>query len=134
MAGRLRMLNRVVTGLYDDALRPFNLRLTQMSILVAIAVRGPVLAVDLSRGMCIEKSTLSRDLERLLERDLVRERRQDGRSKLLEITDKGRNLIRSAEAAWEEVQKQTREVLGTSLTKELIKAGHRLQDRQSEEI
>ena len=33
IAGRMRLLNRVVTNLYDDALRPFGVRLSQGSVL-----------------------------------------------------------------------------------------------------
>ncbi len=37
VAVRLRMLNRVITNIYDDALRPLDLKVSQMNILVAAA-------------------------------------------------------------------------------------------------
>ena len=37
VAVRLRMLNRVVTNIYDDALRSLDLKVSQMNILVAAA-------------------------------------------------------------------------------------------------
>src|SRR4051812_22520018 len=40
IAGRLRLLNRVVTNIYDDALRPLDLKVSQMNILVAAAKLG----------------------------------------------------------------------------------------------
>ena len=73
--------------------RPPQLRISQMSILVAIAVKGPVLAVDVCKRLCLDKSTLSRDLERLFERGLVRATPDDQRSKHLEVTASGRALI-----------------------------------------
>ena len=36
IAGRLRLLNRVVTKLYDDALRPFGVKLSQGLSLIHI--------------------------------------------------------------------------------------------------
>src|SRR4051812_38750770 len=40
VAVRLRMLNRVVTSIYDDALRSLDLKVSQMNILVAAAKMG----------------------------------------------------------------------------------------------
>ena len=40
IAVRLRLLNRVVTNLYDDALRPLGLKMSQLNILVATARIG----------------------------------------------------------------------------------------------
>ena len=37
IAVRLRLLNRVVTNLYDDALRPLGLKVSQVNILVVMA-------------------------------------------------------------------------------------------------
>src|SRR4051812_18043244 len=37
IAGRLRLLNRVVTNLYDNALRPFGVRLSQGNVLAVTA-------------------------------------------------------------------------------------------------
>lgn len=34
---RLRMLNRIVTNIYDEALRPLDLKVSQMNVLVAAA-------------------------------------------------------------------------------------------------
>src|SRR4051812_50219371 len=40
IAVRLRLLNRVVTNLYDDALRPLGLKVSQMNVLVLTAKLG----------------------------------------------------------------------------------------------
>ncbi len=46
VAARLRMLNRVVTNIYDDALRSLDLKVSQMNILVAAAKMGTARPVD----------------------------------------------------------------------------------------
>ena len=51
LAGRVRVINRVVSGVYDDALRPFNVRISQMNVLVAIAAMSPVRATDVGRRL-----------------------------------------------------------------------------------
>src|SRR5436305_10748900 len=63
LAVRVRALNRAVTALYDDALRPHGLRVGQLNLLVAVARMGTARPGDLCRVLCMEKSTLSRDVE-----------------------------------------------------------------------
>ena len=40
VALRLRLLNRVVTNLYDDALRPLGLKVSQLNLLIVTAKLG----------------------------------------------------------------------------------------------
>ena len=40
IAGRLRLLNRVVTNIYDDALRPLGLKISQGNILILTGKMG----------------------------------------------------------------------------------------------
>jgi len=126
LAGRVRVLNRVVTGIYDDALRPHGVRVSQMNVLVAVAAMGPVRAADVCRRLRLDKSTLSRDLDRLLEQGLVRSTPAGGRTHHLEATPAGRALIKKVTPAWEEAQARVREILGTALTRGLIEAAERL--------
>src|SRR5258707_48527 len=100
LAGRIRVLSRVVTGIYDDALRPYDVRVSQMNILVAVAVMGPVRATEVCGQLRLEKSTLSRDLDRLLARGWVRATPGAGRTRHLEATRAGRALIRRVQPAW----------------------------------
>ena len=65
IALRLRLLNRVVTNLYYDALRPLGLKVSQLNILVVTAKLGlaqPAKVCDLFR---LDASTLSRNVERM---------------------------------------------------------------------
>ena len=42
LAVRVRMLNRTITAIYDDALRPLGLTTGQLNILVVVTKRGPL--------------------------------------------------------------------------------------------
>jgi DNA-binding MarR family transcriptional regulator len=126
LAGRVRVLSRVVTVIYDDALRPHKVRVSQMNVLVAVAAMGPVRAADVCRRLRLDKSTLSRDLDRLLDRGWVRATPAAGRGRDLEVTTAGRALIKKVVPAWEEAQARVREVLGAALTKGLYEAADRL--------
>ena len=63
LAVRVRTLNRAVTALYDEALRPHGLRVGQLNLLVAVARMGTARPGDLCRILQMDKSTLSRDVE-----------------------------------------------------------------------
>jgi hypothetical protein len=49
VAVRLRMLNRVVTNIYDDALRSLDLKVSQMNILVAAAKMGAARPIEVGQ-------------------------------------------------------------------------------------
>ena len=55
IAVRLRMLNRVVTNVYDEAMRPLGLKVSQLNILVVTAKLGvarPAAVCDICNSMC----------------------------------------------------------------------------------
>lgn len=64
VAARLRMLNRVITNIYDDALRPLDLKVSQMNILVAAAKMGTAGPSAVCDHLHLDISTLSRNVER----------------------------------------------------------------------
>ena len=133
LAGRVRAMNRVVTGIYDDALRPHKVRVSQMNVLVAIAAMGQVRPAEVCRGLHLEKSTLSRDLARLLARGWVSATPAEGRMQTLKVTAAGRAMIKKVMPAWEEAQNRVREVLGEQLTRAILEAVGRLQSANADE-
>jgi DNA-binding MarR family transcriptional regulator len=113
IAVRLRMVHRVVSGLYDAALRPCGLRVSQMNVLAAVARAGPVRPTDLCRLLRLEKSTLSRDVERLRRRGWLEVGAgDDARSRRLVITPAGSALLAACLPAWREAQRKARKLLG----------------------
>ncbi len=109
IGSRIRLLNRLVTGIYDDALREHGLRISQGNVLVVIAARGPLRASDVCRILKLDKSTLSRDLERLLDKGWIT------RSPKLEITAAGQALLAASFPAWRKAQREVRKLLTPKL-------------------
>src|SRR5881396_3746580 len=110
----LRMVTRAVTQLYDDVLRPSGLRVTQFSILAAIARMGEANLRVLEDTLAIDQTTLTRSLN-LLERDGVIERAShpDGRIKAMRLTSKGRGVLRVARPLWARAQDKVLHEWGT---------------------
>jgi DNA-binding MarR family transcriptional regulator len=113
IAVRLRLLNRVVTNLYDDALRPLGLRVSQLNILVVTARLSLARPAQVCEILQLDASTLSRNVERMRSHgwiEVVPE--EDGRAQPFRLTAQGRRLIERAVPAWEEAQRQATELLG----------------------
>lgn len=109
----LRMATRVVTQLYDDALRPSGLRVTQFSMLAAIARLGEANLRELEEALAIDQTTLTRSLG-LLERDGLTERvgNPDRRVKAMRLTAKGRATLAAARPLWSLAQDEVLRELG----------------------
>jgi len=109
----LRMATRAVTQLYDDVLRPSGLRVTQYSILAAIARMGEANVRQLTDRLAIDQTTLTRSIN-LLERDGVTERvpHADGRVKALRLTANGRRMLEAARPLWAQAQAKVLRELG----------------------
>ena len=127
VAVRLRMLNRLVTNIYDDALRPLDLKVSQMNILVAAAKMGTARPAEVCEHLHLDVSTLSRNVERMRARgwlEVVPD--EDGRSQPFRLTPQGRKLLEKAIPAWREAQQQVGQVLGDGFVEQLTQAVKRV--------
>ncbi len=111
---RVRLLNRAVTSLYDEALRPHGLTCAQFNLLVAIEVAGDrATPSNIARKLHMGKSTLTRDMTRMVERGWVtRVSLEDLRSHTLGLTPEGRTLLLDTLPAWERAQASVQRLLG----------------------
>jgi DNA-binding MarR family transcriptional regulator len=129
IAVRLRMLNRVVTNVYDDALRPLDLKVSQMNILVAAAKMGTARPTAVCEHLHLDVSTLSRNVERMKARGWLEVvPGEDGRSQPFQLTLQGRRLLERAIPAWSQAQQQAKKLLGPSLVGELNRAIKRINE------
>ena len=116
LAFRVRRLNRRVTRIYDAVLRPFELTIAQFNMLVALGLGLDLRAGDLARALDLEKSTLSRNLKRLVERRLVT---IAGDARVLRLTAAGKRLVTRALPAWREAQREAAEAIDADLVERL---------------
>ena len=124
---RLRMLNRVVTNLYDDALRPLGLKVSQLNILVVTAKLGVAQPAQVCDLLQLDTSTLSRNVERMRAKGWLEVvPGEDARTQPFRLTAQGKRLLERAVPAWERAQKQAEELLGDDGIALLNKAASRL--------
>lgn len=113
IAVRVRMLNRIITGIYDDALRPLGLKASQMNALVVTSKLGVARPAQVCELLQMDTSTLSRNVERMMANgwlEVVPD--EDGRSQPFRITPKGAALLEKAVPAWRQAQKKAAAILG----------------------
>jgi DNA-binding MarR family transcriptional regulator len=123
LAARVRILNRAITGVYDEAMRPLGAKVSQMNILVATARLGVARPGRLCEILHMDTSTLSRNAERMVANgwlEVVPD--ADARAQPLRVTNAGMDLLRRALPAWEQAQARAREILGQAGASMLIEA------------
>jgi DNA-binding MarR family transcriptional regulator len=102
---KLRKASRAVTQYYDAALEPCNLKVTQLTLLVALMLAGSTPIGVLADELVMDRTTLTRNVEILI-RDGLAEvvPGKDKRTKLLRITENGRSVLAEAIPLWQEAQ------------------------------
>ena len=112
--GRTRFLSRVLTGIYDEEVRPFGVQATQVTLLATVAAHGPVRRSDLGRWLHFDSSTLTRNLRVMLVNGWLVEvlDGKDGRGSPLQVSDAGSELLRTLGPAWQRAQERALAVIG----------------------
>ena len=103
----LRMLARVASNTYDEALRPVDLRAGQLALMWAILAAGPVEIGRLSQITVTDQTTLSRTIAKLRQARLVQVKAgSDRRVKIVSLSETGRRRFAAAMPYWEEAQRR----------------------------
>ncbi|MES2959636.1 MAG: MarR family winged helix-turn-helix transcriptional regulator [Pseudomonadota bacterium] len=102
---KLRQASRLITRHYEAYVAPTGLKNTQYSLLSHVVKLGPIRAGDLAAAMQLDASTLTRNLQPLLQQGWVRvSTGEDARSRDIEATESGRALRQHAQRAWKQAQ------------------------------
>jgi len=110
---RLRRATRAVTQLYDDALAPAGLRVTQLSLLRTLQREGTLRIGDLAARNLLDRTALSRNLDPLADRKLVAiVPGRDARTREVTLTRQGIAAIAGAAPHWERAQREVARQVG----------------------
>ncbi|HVN34164.1 MAG TPA: MarR family winged helix-turn-helix transcriptional regulator [Casimicrobiaceae bacterium] len=110
---RVRRAARSLTDLYDEVLRPVDLKVTQFSVLRTIDRMGLVNISGLAAEMALDRSTLGRNLGVLERRGLVDlSEGEDQRERTVSLTSRARRLLDKALPLWEQAQERVNGLLG----------------------
>lgn len=124
----LRQAARRATALYDAAMAPFGLRISQFSILSRLQRHGPLSLQALAATLVLDRTTLGRNLRPLEREGLVASDTDpaDKRVRLLGLTGRGRARLATALPAWREAQSAFEQQYGKPESAALQQELHRL--------
>jgi DNA-binding MarR family transcriptional regulator len=134
LAGNLRAATRLVTRVYDEALRGSGLRITQVALLVQVRRLEPITVSTLAEALSSERSAVARDL-RILERNglvSVSESSSDRRAREVRLTRGGHARLAAAAPGWRRAQAEMRERLGPDDAEALLASARHLLSRFDE--
>ena len=113
LATRIRQLSRIITRVYDDAMRPLGITASQYTLLAQLAARDSITAVEIGHQLDIEKSTLSRNLKRLLALGhIIMDPPAGRRGRGLHLTPKGQAILKDAFPIWQDAQTRAVSAMG----------------------
>jgi DNA-binding MarR family transcriptional regulator len=109
LVANARKAARAVTQRYDAYLRPYGLTATQFSLLGIIVQSGGGTVSELAELGGFDRTTLTRNLDRLESVGLARSRHADeGNGRIAALSPKGTELITTLLPLWRKVQAEMR--------------------------
>jgi DNA-binding MarR family transcriptional regulator len=127
MCSSFRRTSRALSQMYEDALRPLQLRITQFTIMQALSLAGEVTQGRLGEILAMDSTTLTRTLQIMRKEGWIAERRgEDRRERRLRLAKAGETQFKRALPAWEKVQSRLRRQLGVQGWKNLLEINHQV--------
>lgn len=117
----IRRSSRTVSRYYGDVLKPTGLKITQFTMLAALAQTGPIPLTKLASLLVVERSALARNLKPLERSGFVRTYTGDDRRvRMAKITKSGRAKLRRALPYWGRAQSGFAQDLGSGDVSQLV--------------
>ena len=122
MCASLRRASRSLTQLYEEALRPVELRATQFTVLQTLSLAGEVTQGQLGEILAMDSTTLTRTLNIMGRHGWIAKRRGDDRREWrMRLSKAGETQFKQALPHWEKAQTQLQRQLGKELSDNLMK-------------
>jgi DNA-binding MarR family transcriptional regulator len=113
LAVRVRIVARSVSAIYDQAVASHDVTIAQVILLATLSEAGPCAPRKISEILQLEKSTVSRNLDLLMQRGLVEAVTSDGKGvREVGMTAAGVEKIKAVLPAWRAAQKEASHLLG----------------------
>jgi DNA-binding MarR family transcriptional regulator len=129
----VRKMARVLTHHYEVHLQTSDLRSTQFSLLVAIALARKVPLTRLAEAVAMDRTTLTRNLKPLERQHLitVETSPEDRRVRVITLTQEGYQKVNDALPQWKQAQSQMMALLGPQQSQALLIDAQTVMERVS---
>lgn len=107
-SGRMMRMDRIISKIFRKHLASFGLTNSQLSILFITSKKGIVTQQELADMLYLEKSSISRNMKRLLDAAFIKKIN----TRQLEMTVKGKKHLEQLIPKWEDAMQEVNDVLG----------------------
>jgi DNA-binding MarR family transcriptional regulator len=109
---QFRRSANALTSIYDDALRPVGLKITQLTLLRGLDRLGSATYNEIASELSLDKTTISRNIKLLIDAGWVDvSSDEDARYKLATLSPAGARMLKDAEPYWRAAQTQVKKEL-----------------------
>jgi DNA-binding MarR family transcriptional regulator len=99
--------------MYEEELRETGLRATQLTLMQALEIAGPIKQGELGDILSIDSTTLTRSLRPLIDAGWVKsERGRDRRERIFSLSAAGEKKVHASAAAWRRAQSRFKKAFG----------------------
>lgn len=123
----LRQATRIITQIYDGALRPAGLTSTQFNLLEAIGISPQIRTGEIAKALAMDSTTVTRSLKLIENAGWIRPMEaEDRRERRWMLTARGKSKLRAARPLWQAAQDRVSTSLGDSEASRLQSLNYRL--------
>lgn len=108
ISGKVMRLSRATANIFRKYLQPYDITDSQLSILFILSKAGGLTQKQLSDIAVLEKSTLSRNIKRLLDKQYL----SRTNFPIISITEKGKQFVNDIIPEWQKAMNEIQEMLG----------------------
>ncbi|SAL57793.1 MarR family winged helix-turn-helix transcriptional regulator [Caballeronia humi] len=109
---QFRRSANALTSIYDEALRPVGLKITQLTLLRGLDRLGSATYNEIATELSLDKTTISRNIKLLIDAGWVEvSADEDARYKLAKLSPTGARVLKEAEPHWRTAQIQVEKEL-----------------------
>lgn len=122
----IRRSANVLTEYYNKGLEDTGLSVAQYYLLINLKRMERANITHWAERVGLDRSTMVRNIKNLTERKLIF--LTEGQGKTYALTDKGKDVVETAAAEWERIQKNLEVFLGPEDSEAILRIGRKLQE------
>ena len=128
----VRKTSRMITQLFDHALKPSGIKATQFTLMGVLASEGEMAIKELASSLGMDRTTLTRGIVRLETAGFIESRGgDDARQRFISLTSKGKQKLNDSIPYWEKAQIAMEKSLGSNFPKLLNTLGKVYKSQQT---
>jgi DNA-binding MarR family transcriptional regulator len=117
---RVKMLNRMLTNIYDKAFKPYGLNGNQFTLLLFIGKTQRTNQKKIADILSINFSTVSRDISKLQQIGwVICDKGSDARNAEISLSDTGLSLLKRTLPVWQKINGQLDHTMGKPVSESL---------------